>query len=69
MTLPAELKAALHEAARNSEQPETVSSRILALLEAIYSGNESLDDREAMRRHIELILESISIGSNEGEVQ
>jgi hypothetical protein len=66
MAVPSELKSALHEAVRRHSQPDAVSSRLLALLEEVYSGNESLDDREAMRRHVESILESLAV-PQEGE--
>jgi len=56
-----EIRDAIYEATEQHGQPESVAAKVVAWLGALTSGNEAIEDREAVRRHLELILGDVEV--------
>jgi hypothetical protein len=63
MPLDPKIQTAIQTAAKELRQSRNLPQQIISWLESISSGNESLDDREAVHRRLELIFESVKINS------
>lgn len=59
MKIDEEIVVAVREAVRAAGQPDATAEKILAWLTGVISGNDPLEDREAVRRHLDVILASI----------
>lgn len=62
--IASEISEAVFRATKESGQPDTVAKKLDAWLNALMSGNENIEDRESSRRHLELILNDISVKIN-----
>ena len=67
MPIRQEIKAAVHSATEKAEQAQVVAEKIIAWLEALSSGNEKLDDVESVKRHLDLLFETIITSDSEIE--
>lgn len=61
MSIDDEIRHAIDEAVRSEGQPLALSQALVAWFEAIATGNESLEQRDAVRRRLELVLASITV--------
>lgn len=73
MALPPEITAAVQEAVREAGQPEHVATKITRWLDALSSGQESINETESVQRHLDVIFESLDVRledeSSETEMQ
>ncbi len=69
MSVDPRIREAIAKAVNEAEQPKELSTRLLAWFEAIATGNASLDDRESVAKHVELLYEAADAGelSEEGD--
>ena len=65
MTIPREIQHAVQTAVTSADQPEAVASRLIAWLEALNAGNESLTDEESVRRHLDLLFQTVALPETE----
>lgn len=55
------IKSAIERAVSESGQPSTLATKIVAWFEGLSSGNDSLEDRESLQRHIVLLYEGVRL--------
>ena len=67
MPIREEIKSAVYSATEKAGQEQVVANKIIAWLEALSSGNESLEDSESVKRHLDLLFETIVVPDNEIE--
>lgn len=67
MPIRKEIKSAICSATERSGQEQVVANKIVAWLEALSSGNESLEDSESVKRHLDLLFETIVAQDSEIE--
>lgn len=58
MNLDPRIKDAIVEAAKELEQDPGLASKLIAWFEALAEGNETLDDRDSVSRHLELLYQA-----------
>lgn len=61
------IRCSVKEVVRQHNQPKQLADRIIAWFDAIFNGNETLVERESVRRRLDLILEEIELEPEEGE--
>jgi len=59
MDLPREIQTAIHKAVDDERQCPAVASKLLAWFDALSNGNESLTDPESVKRHLDLLFETV----------
>ena len=57
------IRTAIVTAAAEAGQP-LLADKLIAWLDALATGNTNLEDREATRRHLQLLYESVSVPSD-----
>jgi len=67
MALDAKVKGAISAAAKELGQGENLTKQLVAWFEAIVNGNESLDDRQSVHRHLELLFDAVSAESADSD--
>ena len=65
MSIREEITAAVHSACEEIGQSVPVAEKIIAWLESISSGNSSLDDGESVKRHLDLLFDTIAVDVND----
>ena len=58
MALDPRIRAAVIEATSEAGQPSALADKLIAWLDSLSSGNESLTDRDSVYRHLELLYDS-----------
>ena len=67
MIVDPKIKASIEEAVREESQSEALARRLVAWFEAIASGNEDINDKQASNRHLELLYNEAELPvSNKG---
>lgn len=61
MSLDVRIKEAISEAVYELRQDEGLSNKMIAWIEALVSGNESLEDRDSVYRHLELLYDATTV--------
>ena len=67
MPLDQRIRQAIGEAVAEADQTEPLTRRLAAWFEAVASGIEDKNDREAAARHIDLLFKATTIGPDPGE--
>lgn len=65
MSLDHRIKDAIVEAVNGLEQEPALASRLIAWFEALADGNESLDDKDAAFRHMDLLYQAVTVESQD----
>ena len=61
MSLDPRIKNAVIKSVKSHEQNENLAEKIIAWLEALVDGNESLEDKDSIARHVNLIYENTKV--------
>ena len=61
MSLDPRIRQAVKDAVHDSDQPSNLGEKLIHWLEALTSGNEKLEDRDSVERHLELLYEAVSL--------
>lgn len=56
---------AIHEAVQEEGQPDSLATRLAAWFNAVSDGNESLEDAEAVKRRVLLLLRECKVSEEE----
>lgn len=67
MALDRTIREAVQTAVRDAGQPDQLSKKLLAWLEAIVTGNEELNDRDASQRHLEVLFGAVDVSGKDLE--
>ncbi len=59
-----EITNAVFESTQKFGQNKSLAKKLLAWFTALAVGNETLEDRESVKRHMDILLEDIEIDSN-----
>lgn len=62
MSVDPRIKDAITKAVSEADQPKELTTRLLAWFEAIATGNASLEDRESVAKHVELLYQAAVSG-------
>jgi hypothetical protein len=65
MSLDLRIKEAITESAKSHNQSQNLADKIIAWLEGLVDGNESLEDKDAIARHIEVIYSETKVNISE----
>lgn len=68
MAIDTKLADAIRAAAVDLGQPAELAERVVAWMNSLASGNETLDDPDSVSRHLELLFESARIDGDEPKV-
>jgi hypothetical protein len=55
------LKSAITEAVRERKQDDIVADELIAWIDAVTSGNESLEDKQSLSRRLGLLFEAVKV--------
>ena len=66
MSAEAEIKRAVAEAVAEAGQGKAVADQLWAWFEALSNGNDSLGERDAVRRRLELLLKKVEVTLDRG---
>jgi hypothetical protein len=61
MSLDPRIEEAIKESVKNHNQSENLAQKIIAWLEALVEGNESLEDKDSIARHVNLIYDNTEV--------
>lgn len=61
MSLDPRIKEAVIESVRIHNQNDNLAEKIIAWLEALVDGNESLEDKDSIARHVNLIYDKTAV--------
>ena len=67
MNIDPKIKDSIEEAVQNFAQDNALSTKLLAWFEALANGNEELQDKESVLRHIELLYDNCVVDIREGK--
>jgi hypothetical protein len=69
MSVDPRIREALTKAVSEAGQPKVLATRLLAWFDALSTGNASIQDRESVAKHLELLYEAADAGelSDEGD--
>lgn len=59
MSVDARISDALRQAVEDARQPRAVAERLLAWFEGLSTGNESLEDPDSVKRHMEVLFDAV----------
>lgn len=60
-TIANEVRDAIRTAVEEAGQPENVADKLVAWMERIASGAESVADEESVRRHLDVLIEAVEV--------
>lgn len=61
MSIDPKIVEAIEEAVKEAEQPESLSRKLIAWMNAVVSGNEDMNDIQTAQRHLNLLYEETVI--------
>lgn len=67
MNIDPKIKDSIEEAVQNFDQDNALSTKLLAWFEALANGNEELQNKESVLRHIELLYDNCVVDIGEGK--
>jgi len=67
MSIDSKIKDSIEEAVQNFDQDKALSAKLLAWFEELAKGNEELQDKESVLRHIELLYDNCVVDIGEGK--
>ena len=67
MNIDPKIKDSIEEAVQNFNQDKALSTKLLAWFEELAKGNEELQDKESVLRHIELLYDNCVVDIGEGK--
>jgi hypothetical protein len=62
MSVDPRIREAITKAVSDADQPKELATRLLAWFDALSTGNASLEDRESVAKHMELLYEATDAG-------
>jgi hypothetical protein len=65
MSIDQRIKDAIGESVAAHNQSENLTNRIIAWLEALAEGNETLEDKEKVKKHCDLIYQETQVNISE----
>jgi len=65
MSIDQRIKDAISESVGDHNQSENLTTKIIAWLEALADGNETLEDKEKVAKHLELIYRKTKVNISE----
>jgi hypothetical protein len=65
MSIDQRIKDAIGESVADHNQSENLTSKIIAWLEALADGNETLEDKDKVDQHLELIYAETKVNISE----
>lgn len=60
-TIANEVRSAIRSAVEEAGQPDDLAEKLIAWMERIASGAESVTDEESVRRHLDVLMEAVEI--------
>jgi CxC ATPase-based modification system component len=68
VSIDSRIKNAIIDAVKEAQQTSSLADKLIAWFEALATENESLDDRESVSRHLEILYQvtEVEIEDNEG---
>ena len=65
MSIDQRIKDAIGESVADHNQSQILTSKIIAWLEVLAEGNETLEDKEKVAKHLDLIYEATKVNASE----
>lgn len=67
MSVDERIADAVRQAVERAGQPVAVADRLLAWFEGLATGNESLEDPDSVKRHVEVLFDAVWVADDEGD--
>jgi len=65
MTVDTRISHAVRQAVEHAGQPAAVSDRLLAWFEGLSTGNESLEDPDSVKRHVDVLFDAVVVADDD----
>lgn len=67
MSVDPRISQAVSQAVQHAGQPGAVADRLLAWFEGLSTGNESLEDPDSVKRHVEVLFDAVVVTDDEAD--